>query len=259
MPNSASPQFEVPPRQNWGATNQDVINTRRFGAPQVQGQPFADPALGFAAAVNQRVNGALVRCEERYPSEGHHSVLYVVVNGEAPHWREQLRPLHQEYFGPAEADPLAPVRLEVVDRATDEALQRLVDAGLLAKSSRATRPLWSLDGLQSGSAPLSPDELAKLASYRKLAVRKLKMARVVAEAGLEEDARTPLLDCILALSRAQAVEQRLPEPRLVNEALLPPLSPSWKEALPLLRQFSLNAAHPRRPVLEALRAFVPNE
>ena len=38
------------------------------------------------------------------------------------------------------------------------------------------------------------------------------MARVVAQAGLEEEARPPLLDAILALSRAHAVELRAPEP-----------------------------------------------
>jgi len=226
------------------------------GSPPPKAPLPADRPLGFAAAAHQRINGALVRCEERYPNEGHHSVLYVVVDRDAPQWREQLRALHEGYFGPGEADPLAPVRMEVVDRATDEALQRLIEAGLLAKTSRATRPLWSPAGLESGPPPLSLDEQTKLAGHRQLAGRKLKMARVVAEAGLEEDARAPLLEAILALSRAHAVEQRLPEPALVNEAMLPPLSPCWKQALPLLRQFTVDAAHPCQPVLQALGAFI---
>ncbi len=79
------------------------------------------------------------------PLEGAHSVLYVVVERDAAQWREQLASLHQDYFGPGQSDPLAPVRLEVVDRATDEALQRLIEAGLVARTTRATRPLWPPD------------------------------------------------------------------------------------------------------------------
>src|ERR1019366_7170811 len=103
----------------------------------------------------KRINGALLRCEERYPNDAPHSVLYVVVERDAAQYREQLNALHGEYFGPGQWDPLAPVRLEVIDRATDEALQRLIDAGLLAKTTRATRPLCPADaalGRRTGEA-----------------------------------------------------------------------------------------------------------
>ncbi len=257
MPNPASPQIEMPSQHYWRPVHQQWLpGTLNPKLPPTL-LPIPDRSLAFAAAAQERMNGALVRCEERYPNAGHHSVLYVVVDRDGLQWRERLGPLHEEYFGGEGADPLAPVRLEVVDRATDEALQRLLEAGLLAKTSRATRPLWSVDGLESEPSPLSADEQAKLAAYRQLAARKLKMARVVAEAGLEEDARAPLLDAILALSRAHAVQQRLPEPTLVSAAMLPPLSPSWKQALPLLREFTLDAAYPSKPVLEALGCFLP--
>ncbi len=82
------------------------------------------------------------------------------------------------------------------------------------------------------------------------------MAHVVADAHLEEDARAPLLEAILALGRAHSVEQRLLEPSLVSETMLP-LSPAWKQTLPLLRQFIVEAAHPCRPVLEALTGLLP--
>ena len=114
-------------------------------APDLKPPLPADRPLGFAQAAHQRVNGALCRCEERYPLEGPHSVLYVVVERDAAQWREKLNALHQDYFGPGQCDPLAPVRLEVIDRATDEALQRLIEAGLVARTTRATRPLWPLE------------------------------------------------------------------------------------------------------------------
>src|SRR5208337_3168480 len=50
----------------------------------------ADRPRGFAAAACERINGALLRCEERYPSDGPHSVLYVVVDRDAAQWRENL-------------------------------------------------------------------------------------------------------------------------------------------------------------------------
>jgi hypothetical protein len=78
------------------------------------------------------------------------------------------------------------------------------------------------------------------------------MARVLNDAGLSEEARAALLEGVLPLSCALAVEQRFPEPASLTDALLPPLSPCWKEALPLLREFTTDAARPCQPLLQAL-------
>jgi hypothetical protein len=215
----------------------------------------ADRPRGFAAAAQQRINGALLRCEERYPNDAPHSVLYVVVERDAAQYREQLNALHAEYFGPGQWDPLAPMRLEVIDRATDEALQRLIDAGLLAKTTRATRPLWPADAAETAPPPLSAAELEKLSAHRQRAARKLKMARVLYDAGLSEEARAALLEALPPLGCALALQHRFPEPASLDDALLPPLSSCWKEALPLLREFTADAARPCQPVLEALAPF----
>src|SRR5205814_10340695 len=72
--------------------------------PTASVTPASKPALpadrprSFAAAAHQQINGALVRCEERFPNDGPHSVLYVVVDRDAPQWREKLGTLHGEYF-----------------------------------------------------------------------------------------------------------------------------------------------------------------
>ena len=215
----------------------------------------ADRPRGFAAAAQKRINGALLRCEERYPNDAPHSVLYVVVERDAAQYREQLNALHAEYFGPGQWDPLAPVRLEVIDRATDEALQRLIDAGLLAKTTRATRPLWPADTVEAAPPPLTAAELEKLSAHRQRAARKLKMARVLSEAGLSEEARAALLEAVPPLGCALALEHRFPEPASLDDALLPPLSPCWKQALPLLREFTTDAARDCLAVLEALAPF----
>ena len=147
------------------------------------------------------------------------------------------------------------MRLEVIDRATDEALQRLIDAGLLAKTTRATRPLWPAEAAEAAPPPLSAAELEKLAAHRQRAARKLKMARVLCEAGLSEEARAALLEAVPPLGCALAVQHRFPEPASPDDALLPPLSSCWKEALPLLREFTSDTARPCQPVLEALIPF----
>ena len=215
----------------------------------------ADRPRGFATAAQQRLNGALLRCEERFPNDGPHSVIYIVVERDAPQSRDQLARLHDDYFGPGHWDPLAPARLEVVDRATNEALQRLIDAGLLARTMRASRPLWPPDASPATPAPLSPAELEKLAACRQLAARKLKMARVLDQAGLDQEARAALLEGLQPLSCALAVENRLPEPAALKDFLLPPISHCWQEALPLLRDFSADPARPCLPVIEALARF----
>jgi hypothetical protein len=204
----------------------------------------ADRPLGFAQAAHQRVNGALCRCEERYPLDGPHSVLYVVVERDATQWRQNLAGLHQDYFGPGQSDPLAPVRLEVVDRATDEALQRLIEAGLVARTTRATRSLWPPDASPGAAAPLSDAERGKAAAHRQRAARKLKMAAVLAGGGLTEEARAALLDAVLPLGCALAVENRLPEPASVQDALLPPMGLAWKDTLSMLRTFVQDASQP---------------
>jgi hypothetical protein len=213
----------------------------------------SDRPLGFAQAAHQRVNGALCRCEERYPLEGPHSVLYVVVERDALQWRENLSLLHQDYFGPGQSDPLAPVRLEVVDRATDEALQRLFEAGLATRATRATRPLWPPPEGQGSPAPLSKVEREKAGTFRNQAGRKLKMAALLEGGGLSEEARAALLEAVLPLGRALAVENRLPEPASLQDALLPPLGLHWKDALSLLRNFIQDASQPVTTTVAAVQ------
>ncbi len=158
--------------------------------------PREDRPLGFAQAVRKFVDGALYRCEERFPQNGPHSVLYVVVERDAAQWRERLNTLHRDYFGNGHSDYLMSVQLEVVDRSTHDALQRLVAAGVVAGTTRATRSLWPPDESTSAPPPLSEAEREKAGSYRCQAARKLKVAGVLAGGNLREEARMALLDAI---------------------------------------------------------------
>jgi len=211
----------------------------------------ADPALAFAQLAAERVNGALVRCEERYPQSGSHSVLMVVVDRNPLDWREKLKDLHAECFGRGKTDPMAPVQLEVIDRATDEAIQRLAGMGLINLTVRAIRPLSPAAG-NTEAAPLTEAELAKAKTHRELAARKLKMARVLGASGFVDETRAALLEAIHSLGNGLAVEGRLPDPADLDEALQPPISHTWGAALPVLRDFAKDPASAWQPVAEQL-------
>jgi superfamily II DNA or RNA helicase len=211
----------------------------------------ADPAIAFAQTASQRLPGLIHRCEEQYPLSGTHTVLTVVVERGAAEQVEKLKSLHGELFGPGKTDPLAPVQLEVMDRATYEAIQRLIAAGLISKTTRAVRPLLPGEN-NPESAPLSPEETAKAKAHRNQASRKLKMARLLGEGGFNEETRPVLLEAVHAFGKALAVERRLPEPLEVKDVLQPPLSHALAEALPKLRAFLETPGTDWKPVAECL-------
>jgi len=193
--------------------------------PRISNLKLAKPSdrpRAFAEEVYRQLGAALISCEERFPREGAHSVLYVVVEGQIALHRPRLEALHAKLC--ADLESVAPVRLEVLDRATHEALERLIAAGLIAPISRAARPLHPV---AETPLPLTADELARAKIHRDLAARKLKMARLLTSGGLPDEARAPLLDAALAMSRALAVEAQVPEPAMVDAALLPPLDAAW--------------------------------
>ena len=160
----------------------------------------------------------------------------MVVDREAANWREKLAALPADLFGPGKTDPLVPVQLEVIDRATDEAIQRLTAAGRLAKTTRAQRPLFPLEDA-AGDAVLSAEEMAKAKLHREQAARKLKLARVLGEGGFGEEARPALLEFLRTFATALAVEHRLPEPLEPADALQVPLAQHWAGALRVLKTF----------------------
>jgi hypothetical protein len=211
----------------------------------------ADRSIAFAQLAAERINGALVRCEERYPQSGPHSVVVVVVDRDAAQWREKLNSLHSDIFGPGKIDPLAPVQLEVIDRATDETIQRLIAAGLISTTTRATRPLLPLSETAE-SAPLSPEEQVRAKAHNELAARKLKMARLLGEGGFADEARPSMLEALLSFGRALAVQQRLPEPAHVQEVIQPPISHAWAESLPVLKGFVEESASDWKAIAECL-------
>jgi hypothetical protein len=215
-----------------------------------------DRAQAFCERALSLLPTGLVRCEERYPLDGPHSVVVAVVERDAALWRERLAPVHQELFGPGVSDPLAPVKLEVIDRATDDAINRLIEAGLLVRQTRAARLLHPQDQPAAAAPALTEAERQQIATHKQLAARKIKMARALGAEDLLEETREALLAALHAGSRALAVQHRLPEPATPQDAVLPPLALHWGEALPVLRGFAGNPTHDWKPVTDALAKLV---
>jgi hypothetical protein len=240
-------------RQAFVERLKQLVTTAKPGAtaPAPARKLPADPALAFAQVASERLGAALVRCEERYPQAGSHSVLVVVVDRDAPQWVEKVKSWHGEFFGPGKTDPLAPVQVEVLDRATDDAIQRLIAAGLITRTTRAARSLLPSDNAAE-STPLSAEEQARAKTHRDRAARKLKMAKVLGEGGFDDEARPALLEAIHAYSCGLAVERRLPEPSELREAFNPPLSHAWAETLPAFTEFFEHAQVDWKPAATAL-------
>ena len=215
-----------------------------------------DPAVAFVRRARERLGPALVGCEERFPQSGPHSVLLVIVERDAARWRETAEALHNELFGAGKTDPLAPTKLEVIDRATHDAIEALTSAGLLVSATRATRPLFPVEETAGKPATLSADELAKLEQHRERAVRALGIARVLAEAKFEDEARPRLLEAILHMARGLAVRNRMPEPEYVESAIQAPLSHSWGKALAPIRQYIAGSSHSSDEVRVTIEALV---
>jgi superfamily II DNA or RNA helicase len=212
-----------------------------------------DRALGFSQIARKILGSAFLRCEERYPIEGPHSVIVIVVDRDAPVCREKLAEPFEEFFGPEVSDPLAPVSLEVIDRSADEALSRLVAAGLISLNTRAVREL----GPQNGNAlpDLTEAENQKAQEYRRQANRKLKMAALLGGGGLLEEEREALLQAGLWLSKALGVENRAAEPASLEDALRPPHALFWGEGLSTICAYASDSSAAAAPAAAALRAL----
>ena len=211
-----------------------------------------DRQAALAQRASELVGGRLALVEERYPEAGPHSVVVVVVEGDAASWRPRIEEMHKDLFGNGRCDPLAPVQLEVMDRATADALQRLADAGLVSTTIRATRRLYP--PLEETARDLSDEEKQEQAEALAQAARKLKMARVLAAGELDDEARQALIDAVTPLGRSLAIRHRLPSPRDSVEALAPPLAPLWGIAAETLRQCLDNPGNDLKPAMSAADA-----
>ena len=236
--------------------------TKREGTgSSVEGDPAAstrqravDRPRIFSERAAEALNGALISCEERFPSRGDTSVLLVVVENELDRWKKKLGELAAQHLerGP-DNEPAPEVRLEVIDRAAADTLRRLAESGIIHPSLRASRVLFPPP--DSAPLPLSALEQTRARQAREQHARKLKMARVLSGEEMTEEARHAALSAIHEMGRALAIEHRQPEPANALGALAPPLDAYWsggESALATLRAFLWDEHAPVHPVLALL-------
>jgi hypothetical protein len=239
-------------RQAFVARLQQIIARPLPPAEPVRPKPLpVDRALAFSEAAKHKLGAALLRCEERYPIEGSHSVVLAVVEGDAFTWREKLVPAFDNLFGNDKIDPLAPVQLEVIDRSAYDTIQRLMAAGLIAPATRAIRELFS--GTAELRGQLSEADRLKAQEHRRQAGRNLKMGRLLAAGGFLEEEREALLKAAGSLARALAVENRMVEPDGLDDSLHAPGSIIWGPSLGLMQQYAADKSAPSGPVADAIQ------
>lgn len=230
----------------------EARETKTAPKPEPCPTPTAKGAAGFAQRAREHFGNTVVHCEERFPDEGNHSVLLTVVERDANSHAPRLNGLAQDFIGKGNEDPLAPTKLEVIDRATYEAIQRLIDAGILARTDRAAIPLLDDFGEPPRPKPLTDEEKNAIAQRRQEAERNLKLARLLGEGGFELEARPPLLAAVHSTGRALALAHRLPEPTTIEASLGAPVDRHWDDIRPL-QEFTASDSTAWRPVAATLR------
>ncbi|MBN1569013.1 MAG: DEAD/DEAH box helicase [Acidobacteria bacterium] len=224
-------------------------------APVSRGKALpVDRGLGFSEIARKLLGLACIRCEERYPAEGSHSVIVVVVDRDAPLYREKLSAPFEEFFGKDVSDPLAPVTLEVMDRSTDEAMTRLVASGLISPSTRAIRELGASS--EESLPKLTEAERRIVQDHRRQASRKLKMAALLGGGGLLEEEREALLQAGLWLAKALSVENKLAEPASLEDAMRTPHALCWGGHLSVIRNYASDPSAAAVPATIALRTLI---
>jgi hypothetical protein len=232
------------------STTPAIRSQTATGSPQ---RPPADPSATFARRAGALLGSRLVDCVERYPDtdDSVPPVLLVTVDRDAEAWQPRLALLQAELFAGAQAAP----RLEVLDRATVQALERLEAAGLVVSRVRATRHLQP--AAAAAMPPLSDEEKARATTFRQQAAKKLKLARILAAEDLADESVDALREAARLGGCAFAVEERVAKmPSTLREAIAPPLDRRWGEARAGMCALAENTGPAAPNLLEALRLAI---
>ncbi len=201
----------------------------------------ADPELGFAAAVAERLGDRLLACEARRSAQGR-PVLLLVAEGDTVSAAACAERVWADWFG-GEERGRAPA-VEVVGRATHEALSRLVARGVLSAPENAVRTLYASGRGLAPPLPAPDSDRARVLELRRQAATAYRRARQLL-AGLAFDAaRQPLEESVVLLARAYALPRRLAEPQDVRQAVSEAFAGLWGDTLPVLAELLTSDGSP---------------
>jgi hypothetical protein len=202
-------------------------------APEVVTPP---PAVSLRDDLVERHGDALLLLEARKAADGQ-EVLLVVLDGDAASVDgERERLAHS-------LDADAP-RIEVLDRATYETIERLTGAGLLHATSEGQNELVRSPRLPDPAETVQRQRLAQCTELLGGAERKLRMAMLLAQGGFAEEAMPALRECLelagnaQAVMRGEAVEGDTPTPQVprADESAAEPVQRSVEQMLAEVRR-----------------------
>jgi len=163
--------------------------------------PVTDPAAHFAKRAREALGMRLQHCEETWIPGQDTPLLLAVIDKIDPASTDKIQALHRENPWPGTSQPA----LQILDASTWDALKNLAAVGMITIQSRAARPLISAAG-EPLRPPLTPEQLARIATLRALAAKKHRAAEALTSAGLPEEAEPLLAAAREAEAQALAIE-----------------------------------------------------
>jgi hypothetical protein len=144
-------------------------------------------------------------------------------------WLNVLR----ENFFPVGESGTPSCDVEVIDRATQEAIERMVKAGLLQRVEGVRRDLLAVD---VAPPPLTDEERTRRDAAVAQAERLLRRAQVLGDADFPEEAEASLRESLLPMAIARALGERWPVPTTDQDLLTDRWITNWGAAYPTVQQ-----------------------
>lgn len=171
-------------------------------------QTPADPAEHFATRAQDALGQTLIHCQEATLTGDTTAVLLTVLRD--PTRAAAVSALFHETDWRGNAP-----KLQVIDESTWSAIHQLAATGLLTLNTRATRHLAGDEPPAPSKPALTPEQLQRIADLRAFAAKKQKVARLLIESDLPEEAEPHQKTADKALAEAEQIESGevlLPEP-----------------------------------------------
>ncbi len=214
----------------------------------------SDPCLAFGQGCLGDLGDNLMRAEEHFPqSDDLSNTFVVVVNDLTANAEQQVRTHFERSLG----DQHEESALQIMDRATADAIAQLQKAGVIQMTTRAVRPLTVMPGSEPDATPAYTDEQRqRMAELSELTGKKLKMAKLLDGGGFSEEAREPLLHSVLEVARLRAIHDHLTEPKTLSDVLQTPFDTVWLKERSIIDRFIANETEKPAAVVKVIERLL---
>ena len=161
--------------------------------------PPSDPSLAFVEKATDTLGSTLIHCQEAMLPGDATPVLLTVLRD--PSRAAAVSELFHETNWRGN-----PPKLQVIDESTWTAIQQLAASGLLTINTRATRHLTGEAPPPPPKPALTPEQLQRIADLKAFAAKKQRVAQLLTEADLPEEAEPHRKAAEKALAEAEGIE-----------------------------------------------------